>query len=137
MKSILHVIFGSMFVLQAPIAEAQHGDGASQGYSSVVVENCYSDRVAVRVWASANGGVWRDLGLVESQWSGDDCPARGEPLTFELEGGATWVIRAIDSRCGTSSPRDSLARCHVLKTPPLTGSRTRASSYTARVGGQR
>jgi len=119
---------------------AQRDKSDSKAYSKVVVQNCYEDRVDVRVWVSDRGGAWRDRGawkdhgLLESQGSDSGCPRTGTPKTIELRAGAKWVIKAIDSRCGSSTPVNTLPRCHILTTRELKGDASSADVYTVRIG---
>jgi len=112
---------------------AQSGNPGSKTYSRVIIENCHEERTDLRIWVSRNGGNWRDHGLLETQYSGSGCPAAGQPKTIELEKGGYWIIKALDSRCGSSKPLHSLPRCHVFTTPKIFGDAATAEVYSARI----
>lgn len=128
----------SMLVWVLPVI-AQRADPDSPAYSKVVIENCYEDRVPVRIWVSENGSAWRDRGawkshgVLESQWSGSDCPATGEPMTVELKSGSISVIKALDPRCGKSTPINTLPKCHILTTRRLRGDASSPDVYKVRI----
>lgn len=132
-------VFFSILACALP-AIAQRADAEAPAYSKVVIENCHEDRVDLRIWVSDRGGAWRDRGawknhgLLESQWSGSDCPATGSPKTIELTSGAKWVVKALDSRCGSKPPVDSLPRCHILTTKVLKGDPASTNVYKVRIG---
>jgi hypothetical protein len=113
---------------------ARRNTPSTTTYSKAIIQNCHNDKIDVRVWISVNGGAWQDLGLLGSQWSNSACPFTGTPKTIELENGAVSVIKALDSRCGSSSPLETQGNCHVLTTPPLTGNDSSTNVYAVQIG---
>jgi len=126
----------SVFILAAPVI-VYGGDSKATAYSKAVIENCHAERTDVRIWVSRSGGVWKDHGLLKSQQTDAGCPGKGTPKTIELERGGFWVVKAIDARCGGAGPINTLAKCHVLTTPRLSGDASSPELYTARVDAAR
>ncbi|WP_422754196.1 hypothetical protein [Micromonospora sp. WMMD708] len=58
-------------------------DSGVTGVRTLLTYNCHNDRRPLRIWINDMdaGGVWTDLGLLGSQWSGSSCPV-GSPFNY-------------------------------------------------------
>ncbi|WP_298316719.1 RICIN domain-containing protein [uncultured Aquimarina sp.] len=96
--------------------------------SKLVVSNCHNDRKSVRLWTydhTVNDGVWKDHGILNSQWQGSGCP-EGSPKDINLTDDHIYTFVAID--CGNSPPNQSQATCHKFTSFQIQGN-SKGSSF--------
>jgi len=74
------------------------GSAPPQGYSSIIITNCYSGYRPLEIWVidQTAGTGWQDMGTLDSQYVDGACPATGQPWTLTLAPGHTYFYEAVD-----------------------------------------
>jgi hypothetical protein len=86
----------------------------SHGVKTLVAYNCVGEQRPLEMWVSdlSAGGGWTDMGRLDSQWSGSDCPATGQPWTFSPSAsGHRYEVRAVDFDAPRCSDDPTIADC--------------------------